>query len=56
MHSSYSIQRGTVREAASIRDTHTVTSVAIPAAISFALAFFKFPVPLSPSFAKEEPL
>lgn len=52
MNSSYSIQRGAVREAASIHNTHTVTSVAILAAISFALAFFEFPVPLSPSFAR----
>lgn len=39
MNSSDSIQRGAVREVASIRNTHTVTSVAILAAISFALAF-----------------
>lgn len=37
---------------ASIRNTRTMTSVALLAAVSFALAFFKFPVPLSPSFAK----
>lgn len=37
---------------ASIRNTHTMTSVALLAAVSFALAFFEIPVPLSPSFAK----
>lgn len=36
----------------SIRNTRTMTSVALLAAVSFALAFFEFPVPLSPSFAK----
>lgn len=38
--------------AASIRNIHTMTSVALLAAISFALAFLEFPVPFSPSFAK----
>ena len=37
---------------ASIRNTRTMTSVALLAAVSFALAFFEFPVPFSPSFAK----
>lgn len=36
----------------SLRSTHTLTSVALLAAISFALAFLELPVPLSPSFAK----
>lgn len=52
MNNSYcSVQRGNIRESASIRDVHTITSVAILSAISFTLAFFEFPVPLSPSFA-----
>ena len=37
---------------ASIRNTRTMTSVALLTAVSFALAFFQFSVPLSPSFAK----
>ena len=49
---SISINHSVSRETASIRNIHTITSVAILAAISFALAFFEFPVPLSPSFAK----
>lgn len=49
---SISINHSASRETASIRNIHTVTSVAILAAISIALAFFEFPVPLSPSFAK----
>ncbi len=51
-YTSISVQRGNTRETASIRNIHTMTSVALLAAISFALAFFEFPVPLSPSFAK----
>lgn len=47
-HPSISINRG----AAPARNLHTLTSTALLAAISFALAFFEFPVPLSPSFAK----
>ena len=49
---SISINHSVSRETASICNIHTITSVAILAAISFALAFFEFPVPLSPSFAK----
>ena len=53
MNSNFiSINHSVSRETASIRNIHTITSVAILAAISFALAFFEFPVPLSPSFAK----
>lgn len=48
-----SVQRGgSVRETASIRNIHTMTGVAMLSAVSFALAFLEFPVPLSPSFAK----
>lgn len=47
-----SIQRSGTRKAASIRNIRTMTSVALLAAVSFALAFLEFPVPLSPSFAK----
>ena len=36
----------------SIHNVRTMTSVALLAAISFALALFELPVPLSPSFAK----
>lgn len=49
---SISINHSVNRETASIRNIHTITSVAILAAISFALASFEFPVPLSPSFAR----
>lgn len=38
--------------AVSIRNIRTITSIALLAAASFALAFFEFPVPLSPSFAR----
>lgn len=44
--------QNTQRATASLRNTHTLTSVSLLTAISFALAFFEFPVPLSPSFAK----
>lgn len=37
---------------ASFRNARTMTSVALLAAVSFALAFFEFPVSLSLSFAK----
>lgn len=46
------VQDSSARETASIRNVHAVTSVAVLSAISFALAFFEFPVPLSPSFAR----
>ena len=32
--------------------TRTITMTALLAAISYVLAFFEFPVPLSPSFAR----
>ena len=32
--------------------TRTLTSVAVLSAVAFVLAFFEFPVPLSPSFAR----
>lgn len=53
-YNTISVRRGggNVRETASIRNIHTMTSVALLAALSFTLAFFEFPVPLSPSFAK----
>lgn len=47
-----SVQRSDTRETASIRNTRTMTSLALLSAVSFALAFLEFPVPLSPSFAK----
>lgn len=40
------------QQAASIRSTQTMTSIALLSAISFVLAFLEIPVPLSPSFAK----
>lgn len=46
-----SIQK-TQRVTASLRNTHTMTSVALLTAISYALAFFELPMPLSPTFAK----
>lgn len=53
-YNTVSVQRGgdNARKTASIRSIHTMTSVALLAAVSFALAFLEFPVPLSPSFAK----
>lgn len=39
-------------KSASIHDVRTMTSVAVLAAISYVLAFFEFPVPLSPAFAR----
>ena len=50
--SDIAIRHNGTRKAASIRNVHTITSVAILSAISFALAFFEFPVLLSPSFAR----
>lgn len=47
-----SLRRGNTRTTASIRNTRTLTSVALLAAVSFALSFLEFPVPLSPSFAR----
>lgn len=49
-----SVQRNddNTREPASIRNIHTLTNVALLAAVSFALSFLEFPVPLSPSFAR----
>lgn len=47
-----SVQRSGTRETASIHSIRTMTSVALLSAVSFALAFLEFPVPLSPSFAK----
>ena len=47
-----SVQRSGTRETASTRDTRTMTSLALLSAVSFALAFLEFPVPLSPPFAK----
>ena len=34
----------------------TITSVAVLSAVAFVLAFFEFPVPLSPSFARMDNL
>ncbi len=51
-YNTVSVRHGNVRETASIRNIHTMTSAALLAAVSFALAFLEFPVPLSPSFAK----
>ena len=34
------------------RNVRTLTAVAVLSAVSFLLAFFEFPVPLSPSFAR----
>ena len=45
-------KQDTAPKAASIRNIHIISSVALLSAISFTLAFFEFPVPLSPSFAK----
>ena len=53
MSSNITIKRNSVvQQAASIRSTQTMTSIALLSAISFVLSFLEFPVPLSPSFAK----
>lgn len=44
--------RGNYPAAASIRNVRTLTSIALLSAISFVLAFFELPVPLSPGFAR----
>lgn len=53
-YNTISVQRGggNAHKAASIRNIHSMTSIALLAAVSFALAFWEFPVPLSPSFAR----
>lgn len=51
-HNTLSFHRGSTRVTASIRNIHTLTSAALLAAVSFALSFLEFPVPLSPSFAR----
>lgn len=50
--SDIAVRHNDTRKAASVRNAHTLTSVAILSAISFVLSFFEFPVPLSPSFAR----
>jgi len=53
MNSSITMKKNSsFQEAASIRSTQTMTSIALLSAISFVLAFLEFPIPLSPSFAK----
>ena len=42
----------TVRKNSSSRNVRMLTMTAVLAAIAFVLAFFEFPVPLSPSFAR----
>lgn len=42
----------TINKSDKIFSTRTITMTAILAAISYALAFIEFPVPLSPSFAR----
>lgn len=42
----------TINKSDKIFSTRTITMTAILAAISYALAFLEFPVPLSPSFAR----
>lgn len=46
-HNTASIRRGgNTRKTASVRNIHTMTGAALLAAVPFALAFWKFPVPL----------
>ena len=42
----------TTQKKTSIQSVRTLTMIAVLSAISFILAFFEFPVPLSPSFAR----
>ena len=42
----------TVRKNSSSRNVRMLTMTAVLSAIAFVLAFFEFPVPLSPSFAR----
>ena len=41
-----------IQRRSSIQNVHMLTMTAVLCAISFILAFFEFPVPLSPSFAR----
>ena len=36
----------------SVKNVYMITMIAVLSAIAFVLAFFEFPVPLSPSFAR----
>ena len=42
----------TVRRKSSIQNVRMLTMTAVLSAIAFVLAFFEFPVPLSPTFAR----
>ena len=42
----------TIKTRKNLVSTRTITMTALLAAISYVLAFFEFPVPLSPSFAR----
>ena len=42
----------TIKTRENLVSTRTITMTALLAAISYVLAFFEFPVPLSPSFAR----
>lgn len=42
----------TIQKKSSIQNVRMLTMIAILSAIAFVLAFFEFPVPLSPSFAR----
>ena len=42
----------TTQKKTSVQSVRTLTMIAVLSAISFILAFFEFPVPLSPSFAR----
>ena len=41
-----------IQKNASIQNVRMLTMTAVLSAIAFVLAFFEFPVPLSPSFAR----
>ena len=41
-----------IQKKSSIQNVRTLTMTAVLSAIAFVLAFFEFPVPLSPSFAR----
>lgn len=46
------MKNAAIQKKSSIQDVRMITMTAVLSAIAFVLAFFEFPVPLSPSFAR----
>ena len=49
---SISMSHNFTRQTASFRRIRTMTMISLLAAVAFVFAFFEFPVPLSPAFAR----